>query len=168
MDAEKINSTPVPAYEQHPSPEAHHAQAAPIVAAPPNTHIQPLSPLPKDYSQQQQQFAHPPAPEYYAAAPGMGHPSGYNTATPLHALQRGPTPVDCPVCGHREMTRAEAHSGNTTHGWAAVLCCCFCLGCIPYLMSSLKDVDHYCGKCGVMLATWHNSGRVDVHHAVRN
>lgn len=35
-------------------------------------------------------------------------------------------------------------------------------------MSSLKDVDHYCGKCGTMLATWHNSGRVEVHHAVRN
>ncbi|KAF4241585.1 hypothetical protein CNMCM6805_003859 [Aspergillus fumigatiaffinis] len=114
MDSEKINSTPVPAYEQHPSPETHHAQAAPIVPAPQNAHMQPLSPLPKDYSQQQQQFAHPPAPEYYAAAPGAGHPSGYNTATPLHALQRGPTPVDCPVCGQREMTRAEPHSGNTT------------------------------------------------------
>lgn len=98
----------------------------------------------------------------------MGQPSGYNTATPLHALQRGTTPVDCPVCGQREMTRVEPRSGNTTHGWAAVLCCCACLGCIPYLMSSLKDVDHHCGKCGVMLATWHNSGRVEVHHAVRN
>ncbi|GFG12523.1 conserved hypothetical protein [Aspergillus udagawae] len=163
MESEKFNSTPLPAYGQHPSPETH--QAAPIV--PQNAHMQPRSHLPHDHPQQQP-LAQLPAPGHYQAGPGMGHPSGYNTATPLHALQRGPTPVDCPVCGHREMSRVEAHSGNTTHGWAAVLCCCFCLGCIPYLMSSLKDVDHYCGKCGVMLATWRNSGRVDVHHAVRN
>ena len=47
-------------------------------------------------------------------------------------------------------------------GWAAILCFCCCLGCIPYLMSSLKDVEHSCGKCGAKLATWHNSGRVQV------
>ncbi|KAF7166253.1 hypothetical protein CNMCM5623_000010 [Aspergillus felis] len=105
MESEKINSTPVPAYEQYPSPETH--QAAPIV--PQNAHVQPQSPLPKDHPQQQL-----PAPGYYQAGPGTGHPSGYNTATPLHALQRGPTPVDCPVCGQREMTRVEAHSGKTT------------------------------------------------------
>jgi hypothetical protein len=46
--------------------------------------------------------------------PGAGHPSGYNAATPLHALGRGPTPVDCPICGVREMTRSEAESGSTT------------------------------------------------------
>ncbi|KAE8168222.1 LITAF-like zinc ribbon domain-containing protein [Aspergillus tamarii] len=106
------------------------------------------------------------APQPYVH-PAGGHPSGYNSATPLHALQRGPTPVDCPICGVREMTRTEAESGNTTHGWAAVICCCFCLGCIPYLMSSLKDYNHYCGQCGTMLATWHNSGRVEVHQNVR-
>lgn len=166
MDSEKINSTPVPAYDQHPSPAAHQPQAAPIVPVSQDAHMQSPATLPKDYPPAQP-LPQPPAPGYYATAPGVGHPSGYNSATPLHALQRGPTPVDCPVCGQREMTRVEAHAGNTTHGWAAVLCCCFCLGCIPYLMSSLKDVNHYCGKCGALLATWHNSGRVDVHHAVR-
>ncbi|GIC89450.1 LITAF-like zinc ribbon domain-containing protein [Aspergillus udagawae] len=109
MESEKFNSTPLPAYEQHPSPETH--QAAPIV--PQNAHMQPRSHLPHDHPQQQP-LAQLPAPGYYQAGPGMGHPSGYNTATPLHALQRGPTPVDCPVCGHREMSRVEAHSGNTT------------------------------------------------------
>ena len=47
-------------------------------------------------------------------------------------------------------------------GWAAILCFCCCLGCVPYLMSSLKDVEHSCGKCGAKLAKWHNSGRVNV------
>lgn len=39
------------------------------------------------------------------------------------------------------------------------LCLCF----IPYMMNSLKDVQHNCGNCGVLLATWHKSGSVDVH-----
>ncbi|RLL96226.1 hypothetical protein CFD26_106216 [Aspergillus turcosus] len=113
MEPEKISSTPVPAYEQHPGPQTH--QPAPMV--PQNAYMQPQSPVPQyaaqQYPQQQQ------LPQDYdkaATAPGpvMAQPSGYNTATPLHALQRGPTPVDCPVCGQREMTRVEAHSGNTT------------------------------------------------------
>ncbi|KAI9928439.1 hypothetical protein ASPWEDRAFT_170563 [Aspergillus wentii DTO 134E9] len=91
------------------------------------------------------------------------NPNGYQSVTPLHALNRASTPVDCPVCGKREMTKVEARNGNTNHGWAALLCCCFCLGCIPYLMSSLKDVEHRCGNCNAHLATWHNSGHVDIH-----
>ena len=47
--------------------------------------------------------------------------------------------------------------------WAALLCFCCFLGCVPFMMRSLKDVEHHCGKCGVLLATWHNSGRVVVH-----
>ncbi|KEY82038.1 hypothetical protein BA78_8549, partial [Aspergillus fumigatus] len=113
MDSEKINSTPVPAYDQHPSPAAHQPQAAPIVPVSQDAHMQSPATLPKDYPQAQP-LPQPPAPGYYATAPGVGHPSGYNSATPLHALQRGPTPVDCPVCGQREMTRVEAHAGNTT------------------------------------------------------
>ncbi|KAJ5757744.1 LPS-induced tumor necrosis factor alpha factor [Penicillium nucicola] len=97
--------------------------------------------------------------QYYTP---YGHPSGYATAVPLHSVQSAPCPVDCPVCGEREMTRIKPISGGTTHGWAAVLCFCCCLGCIPYLMSSLKDVEHSCGKCDAKLAVWHNSGRVQV------
>ncbi|KAJ5128127.1 LPS-induced tumor necrosis factor alpha factor [Penicillium atrosanguineum] len=91
-----------------------------------------------------------------------GQPTGHATATPLHALLSAPCPVDCPCFGKCEMTRIEAVSGTKTHGWAAVLCCCCCLGCIPYLMSSLKDVNHYCGQCSAKLAIWHNSGLVEV------
>lgn len=43
-----------------------------------------------------------------------GHPSGYATAVPLHGVQSAPTPVDCPVCGEREMTSIEPVSGGTT------------------------------------------------------
>jgi lipopolysaccharide-induced tumor necrosis factor-alpha factor len=37
--------------------------------------------------------------------------------------------------------------------------CCW----VPYLMDSLKNIEHRCGGCGVMLATVHKSGTVDVH-----
>jgi hypothetical protein len=26
-------------------------------------------------------------------------------------------------------------------------------------------VNHNCGRCGVLLATWHRSGHTQVHHA---
>ncbi|MBE3049135.1 hypothetical protein IMZ48_42875 [Candidatus Bathyarchaeota archaeon] len=67
------------------------------------------------------------------------------------------------------------------------LCCCICLGCIPYMIASLKDVQHKCAgvsippstrpqfhaldleasansnKCKAPLATYHRSGRTEVH-----
>lgn len=93
----------------------------------------------------------------------MGQQSQYHTATPLQNLTEGAAPVDCPTCRTRALTRTEYVSGNTAIAWAALLCFCCFLGCIPFMMRSLKDVEHHCGKCGVLLATWHNSGRVVVH-----
>ncbi|KAJ5177597.1 LPS-induced tumor necrosis factor alpha factor [Penicillium coprophilum] len=126
------------------------AYAATPMATPPEKAYsgQPLPQYPQNQAQPQQ-FYTPSA-----------QPSPYATAVPLHAVQSAPCPVDCPVCGKREMTRVQPVSGSTTHGWAAILCFCCCLGCIPYLMSSLKDVEHACGQCGARLVKWHNSGRV--------
>ena len=128
------------------------------------------------YAQQQQQYAGAPAPHdaYSQAAakhaqpqPGMPpqQPSGavYQNATPIASLNRGPAPADCPACGQRAMTNVAFETGNTTHAWALATCCLCLLGCIPYLMNSLKDVTHKCGRCGVLLATWHRSGTTEVH-----
>jgi lipopolysaccharide-induced tumor necrosis factor-alpha factor len=38
----------------------------------------------------------------------------YADATPLSELQQAPAPVDCPICGVREMTRAENVVGSVT------------------------------------------------------
>ncbi|PYH98021.1 hypothetical protein BO71DRAFT_89013 [Aspergillus ellipticus CBS 707.79] len=146
---EKPSAPPAPPYEE---PAEIHELAPAYNPTPTYSQPSPIQPPEQ------------PNRTFYA---GSQHPSGYSTATPLHALQRGPAPVDCPVCGHREMTRVVGESGNTTHAWAAVLCFCCCLGCIPYLMSSLKDEKHYCGHCGALLATWHNSGRTDVNQVGR-
>ncbi|KAJ5689963.1 LPS-induced tumor necrosis factor alpha factor [Penicillium macrosclerotiorum] len=152
---------PMKAYQGQPDPnysQAGHSSQYPMHLS--DVKAYPGQQLPPDPTQQQQ--FQPQA--FYTP---YGHPSGYATATPLHALQSAPCPVDCPACGCREMTRTEPVTGMTTHGWAAVLCFCCCLGCIPYLMSSLKDVDHFCGKCGAKLACWHNSGRIQVFQGGR-
>ncbi|OOF93057.1 hypothetical protein ASPCADRAFT_209690 [Aspergillus carbonarius ITEM 5010] len=150
--AEKTPPLPAPAYEEQAETHEPPSREPPTYTQPPQIQ-NPTS-----------QSPHLPQQTFYA---GSQHPSGYNTPTPLYALQKGPAPVDCPACGQRQMTRVQAESGNTTHAWAAVLCCCLCLGCIPYMASSLKDQNHYCGSCGALLATWHNSGRTEVHQKGR-
>jgi len=86
----------------------------------------------------------------------------YLTATPLASLQQGPAPVDCPVCGVREITSVEFTSGNFTHLSAIACLMIHGLWCIPYLMNAFKDAEHKCGNCGALLAVWHRSGRIEV------
>jgi hypothetical protein len=33
---------------------------------------------------------------------------------------------------------------------------------ISYLVDGLRDINHQCGNCGVLMARWHRSGRIDV------
>ncbi|KAH4000134.1 hypothetical protein HBI56_048490 [Parastagonospora nodorum] len=127
--------------------------------------------------QQQQQFAGSPPPQHPQGAymqpqhppqqPGMPpqQPSGtvYQNATPIASLGRGSAPADCPACGQRAMTNTAFETGNTTHAWAVGLCLFTLCCCIPYMMNSTKDVQHKCGRCGVLLATWHRSGTTEVH-----
>lgn len=51
-----------------------------------------------------QQQSHPPEPIY----------SPYSTAAPLGSLTNAAAVVDCPSCGHRDMTRTEVVRGTTT------------------------------------------------------
>ncbi|KAG9238964.1 LITAF-like zinc ribbon domain-containing protein [Amylocarpus encephaloides] len=98
------------------------------------------------------------------AAPAAGGVRQYQNVTPLASLSRSAAPVDCPACGQRAMTKISYLSGNYTHAWAVGICCftgCLCF--IPYIVDGFKNVDHNCGNCGVLLATWHRSGSVDVH-----
>ncbi|KAE9366413.1 hypothetical protein N431DRAFT_351562 [Stipitochalara longipes BDJ] len=88
--------------------------------------------------------------------------NNFASATPLVSLQQGPTPVDCPMCRTRQMTRVEFVSGGTTHLLALICCLGLCCGCIPYLTTWFKDVEHKCGNCGALLAIWHRSGRTEV------
>jgi lipopolysaccharide-induced tumor necrosis factor-alpha factor len=76
---------------------------------------------PQDYAQNQQNYAQPQQPQQgYSQDQQKGFPpqnaaarNNYQIATPLASLQQGPAPVDCPVCGVREMTRTDFVSGAT-------------------------------------------------------
>lgn len=158
------------------SPDVHQGQQPPVYQDP----NQPQFQQNQMYAQPQQQpsYTGSPPPQQHqggymqpqAAAPhNPGMPpqqqSGtvYQSVTPIASLNRSPAPADCPACGQRAMTNVAYETGNTVHAWALGLCCFACLGCIPYLMTSLKDVQHKCGRCGVLLATWHRSGTTEVH-----
>lgn len=179
-----VGQTPVPPYEANPQAQMYgQPQGQPHGVMQHQDSYQ-INQVPQQ--QYPQQPVGSPGPgqvkqEYYAAQPGMEmqhqhqsqqqvpqvgvqpQQSQYRTATPLHSLGEAPAPVDCPSCGNRALTRIEYKSGQTTLGWAAVICACFCLGCIPYLINGLKDIEHKCGHCGVLLARWHRSGRTVVH-----
>ncbi|KAJ2895897.1 hypothetical protein MKZ38_006053 [Zalerion maritima] len=120
--------------------------------------------FPEDQQQQQQQQQPEPQPQQeYQQMAQQQQPGGYIMETPLPSLGEHPAVVRCTKCNQVGMTRVEYESGGSTHGWAALLCLCCCLGCIPYMMSSLKDVVHYCNHCNAALITWHRSGRTTVH-----
>ncbi|GLA35748.1 hypothetical protein AnigIFM63309_000768 [Aspergillus niger] len=92
----------VPAYEEQ-TAETHELSSSrevPAYTQPPAGQTPEIQP-------------HQPQQTFYA---GSQHPSGYNTPTPLYALQKTPAPVDCPACGERKMTRVEAETGSSTHG----------------------------------------------------
>ncbi|KAL3456581.1 LITAF-like zinc ribbon domain-containing protein [Aspergillus heterothallicus] len=172
-----IDAPAPPSYEQHlahTTPIAEFGAQQSFSAANDGLEIQMQNLPPQEYAttspqteQRRQGFdPHNPSPQMYppqAQQYHIQHPNHYPTAVALHALQRTSQVVDCPMCGRREMTRTEAVTGKTTHGWAGVLCFCACIGCIPYFAAMFKDVNHMCGSCGNLLATYHNSGHTVVH-----
>ncbi|KAF1842558.1 uncharacterized protein K460DRAFT_370529 [Cucurbitaria berberidis CBS 394.84] len=162
----------VPMQQYPQSPDVTGQQQPPTYHQDPNMQYQQQQPV---YAQQpQQQYAGSPPPQQPQGAyiqpqqPGMPPQQQggnvYQNVTPIASLSRGPAPVDCPACGQRAMTNTAFEIGNTNHAWALGVCCfTLCLGFIPYVVNSLKDVQHKCGRCGVLLATWHRSGTTEVH-----
>ncbi|KAM0425599.1 hypothetical protein ACHAPT_009130 [Fusarium lateritium] len=116
--------------------------------SPPPAHLQ----NPNDFPPQSQG----PPPQQHQ------QPQQNYSSVPLQSLQSQSAPVVCPSCGARDMTVTTAEAGGFTHGVAALVCFVSCLGCIPYCISSLKDVHHRCANCGVPLADYHRSGRTEV------
>lgn len=153
-------------------------------AAPPQMYPQQQGYPPGTFPSQQQPYM-PPQQQYMPPQPypqqAVGAPRQFHSAVPLAALGQASSPVDCPVCHQRTMTRTSRSIGNTTQfvprpfverrqrltrlrsAWALGCCICFCLPCIPYLIPATWDTNHRCGGCGVLLATWHRSGRTVAH-----
>ncbi|KAF1351583.1 hypothetical protein EJ07DRAFT_168963 [Lizonia empirigonia] len=166
-----LTGAPQPPVYHQDSNAAYQQQYAQQYAAhpqqpqsPPPQHVAPgLAHQPQSPYEQQQKAYAAPHPHQPGMPPQQHSGTVYQNATPIASLGRGPAPADCPACGQRSMTSIAFETGNTTHAWALGLCCLCLLGCIPYVMNSLKDVQHKCGRCGVLLATWHRSGTTEVH-----
>ncbi|WYZ43326.1 hypothetical protein EsH8_VI_001025 [Colletotrichum jinshuiense] len=110
-----------------------------------------------------QNYGYPP-PQPQQSYPMQSGPQNFQAyGTPLPALGPHPAPVECPDCHARGVTAVQYSSGGFTHSLAAIVCFVSCLGCIPYFFTSLKDARHKCSKCGIPLATYHRSGRTEVH-----
>ncbi|PMD17818.1 hypothetical protein NA56DRAFT_259737 [Hyaloscypha hepaticicola] len=100
----------------------------------------------------------------YELSAGLGQPETHpqlgtgitsQRPTPLPCLGEEGELADCPSCGHRAVTRTARVVGYTTHAAALGVFVFTALMCwIPYLVDYLKDVEHRCGSCGVLLATW--------------
>ncbi|KAF7950449.1 hypothetical protein EAE96_007733 [Botrytis aclada] len=90
-----------------------------------------------------------------------GRYEGHHPA-PLSSLQKESRLVRCPRCGVCEYTGVEWVSGGTADVSALLCCLCFCLPCVPYLMTSFKDVHHKCANCGFLVAVWKRSGKTEV------
>ncbi|KAL0934617.1 litaf-like zinc finger domain-containing protein [Colletotrichum truncatum] len=163
------NQAPAPAVDRHPS-DNYISSAGPPPEYPPGEH--------QPHGQQQQPYelpkygAQPQDPNAYYGAQQQpqqpqqpfGGPQNFAPyGTPLPALGPHPAPIECPDCHARGVTAVEYSSGGFTHSLAAIVCFVTCLGCIPYFFTSLKDARHKCAKCGIPLATYHRSGRTEVH-----
>ncbi|KAI9867892.1 MAG: hypothetical protein M1813_007714 [Trichoglossum hirsutum] len=99
---------PQPGQQYVQSPVMQHAQPQMPPAMPPQQAG--IHPSQQDYAIYQMQSQQMMTPQVTY----QGQPQGYLSATPLAAVGRGATPVDCPACGKRAMTRITPMVGNTT------------------------------------------------------
>ncbi|MCJ1293069.1 hypothetical protein MMC34_004622 [Xylographa carneopallida] len=96
-----------PAFQEHYAPVQQPQQAYQQEMSMNNTQ----APMP----QEQQQYGNEMKQvQGGVMMPQQHQPIQYQSATPLQSIGQGPTPVDCPACGTRAMTRVEYESGNTT------------------------------------------------------
>lgn len=143
--------------EYAPQVNAYHGAEGPQVMPNQNPHFQNPNP-------QFQVNVHPQHAVYQGFQMQQMPPTQPQLRTnPIGTLNIGPGRVCCPACGVVGLTAISYQSGEATHLWAAVLCFLLCLGCIPYMVETWKDVVHRCSTCGAMLATWHKNGGIQVH-----
>ncbi|KAM0215144.1 hypothetical protein ACHAQD_008470 [Fusarium lateritium] len=135
--------------QQQPPQYENRDYNSPLAQPPLNN--QPTTPTP----------AHQAPQDKHAVPQGQAQQQNFQSM-PIQNLQSQSAPVVCPSCGVRSMTVTKIESGGMMHAVAAVVCFVSCLGCIPYLIDSLKDVHHQCGNCNMPLADYHRSGRTEV------
>lgn len=70
----------------------------------------------------------------------------------------GPRPclVTCPSCRQQQMSNITYENTTKTHLFALALCVVglCCCSCIPYLVDTCKNVNHYCRNCNAYLGAY--------------
>ncbi|KAF8852558.1 hypothetical protein BDZ45DRAFT_678250 [Acephala macrosclerotiorum] len=85
-------------------------------------------------------------------------------AIPISLLGRYQAPVECPACSRRTVTSVKHKNGKGTHTWAGILFFTTGVGVVvPYMVDYFKNVQHKCGRCGVVLATIHFGSGTEAH-----
>ena len=143
----------------YPSPMASYPQpvqstqfSSTVVLPPPVMHFQTAqsfsSPMP-----QQQVMMTPMMPQQqtvYLAAPSPTMSSG-----PMMGMMPDSScPCRCPNCGRQIVTRVNNKVGSRTWLWALailILLPGFC--CIPFLVPSCLDQEHFCPQCNTLVGT---------------
>jgi len=110
--------------------------------------------------QQQSSYTSPqytPIHNFHYAPGGQVPPFQTNTVVPLHGLLDKPAVTTCPHCREVVLSRIEYENGCCT--CLSCLALCFLVGTticsfIPFCVNDLKDVTHYCPKCGRTMASY--------------
>ncbi|MCJ1319025.1 hypothetical protein MMC15_004357 [Xylographa vitiligo] len=97
----------VPPYQEHPIPLQQPQQAYQQEMSMNNTQ----GAMPQGQQMYSNEMKQAPG---VAMMPPQHQQIQYQSATPLQSIGQGPTPVDCPACGTRALTRVQYEAGNTT------------------------------------------------------
>ncbi|KAI5639299.1 LITAF-like zinc ribbon domain-containing protein [Phthorimaea operculella] len=108
-----------------------------------------------------------PSPSFVTKTPPPNYAQAFDiyVDTPVRHTHRhrvnytfgfAPMPVICPECGYTGLTTTQSKITLCTHLCALLLClfCCWVCAPLPYIMSSCKDVYHYCGNCNALLGMY--------------
>ncbi|KAA0183480.1 hypothetical protein FBUS_04909 [Fasciolopsis buskii] len=82
-------------------------------------------------------------------------PSSPTQVIVIQQLGDSPVYMNCPACHRPVITRVRHLSGLLTHLMCGLFCIFGCFpGCclLPYFIPALKDVEHVCPVCGVVIA----------------
>lgn len=76
---------------------------------------------------------------------------------PPYPVPFGPKPAKliCPSCSKRIETTIK-HEPTKLTNLNAILCCGLCCCCIPYIMDSCQNANHYCSNCEAYIGSYTN------------
>jgi rubredoxin len=96
--------------------------------------------------------AQPVGQNYSISSQPAGQPSPYPQYVLPTVFSKYPQPITCPNCKASAMSTVNFETGLATYLATAAGCVfCACFGLIACCIDDLKDVEHYCPNCGMLV-----------------